>query len=344
MPSIFTETSELLVAFGVLDIQPTEVEFKDIDKFFNKTLAQEIFDKICSEIRNGTRPAEYEKLFSVGQSIKTEFLSDTERIKVEWIGPSKQRKTVSISKDLRINDNINISVKTNSNVVYNLSPHNLFLALPRGTLMATRADHWFRAAAPQEYQAMYDFVRNGYKSTLPERVGEFDKFRRVDRKNVQRWLETLEKEKERSFLELYKEMCQTVSIFSAKTFEANFQSVNPRMKRAVQENILKYFLRLNSVSYLLAGLDGGSKFIAEVPDITAFFRECKFDSIETQRNPKSLQSEVNFTLHFRHQDKAFSLPFHAEIRWSHGKFCGNPEAKLYKDFKWTDVPFFKVFL
>lgn len=35
------------------------------------------------------------------------------------------------------------------------------------------------------------------------------------------------------------------------------------------------------------------------------------------------------------------LHYPAEIRWPHGKFCGNPEGKLYKDFKWVDVPFFK---
>lgn len=80
MPSIFTETSELMMAFGILGIQPMEVRFDDIDKYFNKTLTQEIFEKICSEIRNSTRTADYKKLFSVGQSIKTEFLSDSEKV------------------------------------------------------------------------------------------------------------------------------------------------------------------------------------------------------------------------------------------------------------------------
>ena len=31
--------------------------------------------------------------------------------------------------------------------------------------------------------------------------------------------------------------------------------------------------------------------------------------------------------------------FHSEIRWSHRKFTGNPEAKLYKDFEWGLLPF-----
>ena len=33
--------------------------------------------------------------------------------------------------------------------------------------------------------------------------------------------------------------------------------------------------------------------------------------------------------------------FHTQIRWSHGKFQNNPEAKLYKNFAWENVDFFE---
>jgi eukaryotic-like serine/threonine-protein kinase len=39
--------------------------------------------------------------------------------------------------------------------------------------------------------------------------------------------------------------------------------------------------------------------------------------------------------------ESFELDFHDEIRWSHKRFSGSPEAKLYKDFYWSDVPFFR---
>jgi len=37
----------------------------------------------------------------------------------------------------------------------------------------------------------------------------------------------------------------------------------------------------------------------------------------------------------------YTYNFHIELRWCHGKFCGNPEAKLYKDFDWSSVRFFE---
>ena len=54
------------------------------------------------------------------------------------------------------------------------------------------------------------------------------------------------------------------------------------------------------------------------------------------------QSVVNIVVSYRNKkDKAleYENKFHVEIRWSHGRFCGSPEAKLYKDFKWHEVAF-----
>ena len=45
------------------------------------------------------------------------------------------------------------------------------------------------------------------------------------------------------------------------------------------------------------------------------------------------------TLENKTSRKQEKIPFHVEIRWSHGGFGGNPEAKLYKEFAWLDLPF-----
>jgi sigma54-dependent transcription regulator len=53
------------------------------------------------------------------------------------------------------------------------------------------------------------------------------------------------------------------------------------------------------------------------------------------------QSVVNITVTY--ESKVSKMPktarFHVEIRWSHGKFSQTPEAKLYKDFRWTSIEF-----
>ena len=42
--------------------------------------------------------------------------------------------------------------------------------------------------------------------------------------------------------------------------------------------------------------------------------------------------------------KEFSYGIKCEVRWSHGKFCGNPESKLYKynHWKYEDLPWVNV--
>jgi hypothetical protein len=53
---------------------------------------------------------------------------------------------------------------------------------------------------------------------------------------------------------------------------------------------------------------------------------------------------VVFTVFYEHKASGQSgkAKFHAEIRWSHGKFKQAPEAKLYKDFQRWDVPFIET--
>jgi hypothetical protein len=77
-------------------------------------------------------------------------------VMIEWLGKKRQKSSISISKDLRVNNNINISVKTNSDVIFNLSPHNLFNSLPSGKVMVTKAGNWYFKAAPREYQELYN--------------------------------------------------------------------------------------------------------------------------------------------------------------------------------------------
>jgi hypothetical protein len=54
------------------------------------------------------------------------------------------------------------------------------------------------------------------------------------------------------------------------------------------------------------------------------------------------QPEVLLSFDFldKKNQKKFSRKIRSEVRWSHGKFCGNPEGKLYKHDSWSysDLP------
>lgn len=92
---------------------------------------------------------------------------------------------------------------------------------------------------------------------------------------------------------------------------------------------------------MLCGLDGKVDFGVILPDITTWKRNWGLKQVIAQPGLSREQSVVNFevVVEDKGKRKEYSLPFHAQVRWSRGKFGGNPEAKLYKDFVWTDVPF-----
>ena len=52
------------------------------------------------------------------------------------------------------------------------------------------------------------------------------------------------------------------------------------------------------------------------------------------------QPQVRWTaeVHDRAADRARTVEGHVEIRWSHGRFGGPPEAKVYLDTPHADVP------
>jgi len=110
---------------------------------------------------------------------------------------------------------------------------------------------------------------------------------------------------------------------------------------AVLDELLRRFLRLDSSHYVLCGLDRGVPFAYLIPSITDWKRHAELAEVSVEPDLEAQQSKVRFnlSLRVRRGDGRVQVPFHAEIRWSHGRFCGNPEAKLYRDFNdWSVVP------
>jgi hypothetical protein len=52
------------------------------------------------------------------------------------------------------------------------------------------------------------------------------------------------------------------------------------------------------------------------------------------------QAVVRWQAVIRDKQRGSELPVdgHVEVRWSHGRFCGPPEAKVYLDTSHRDVP------
>ena len=167
---------------------------------------------------------------------------------------------------------------------------------------------------------------------------------REDRDALQTYIQSLRGETKSEFTRRYRQMCRNVSTVSANRFNQNFQTaLNSNIRSSVLENIVKQFFRMNAVPYILVGLDKHRPFGLQIPDVTEWKRNWKIVSLNATPDLTRGQSVVDICMVVEEKTSrtTHSMDFHVEIRWSHGKFCGNPEAKLYKEFSWSSVPFFR---
>ncbi len=343
MPSAKTETSELSVAFGILGMDPTYIYPQlEINQRFIESLSKEKYSAFLAEYKRNTEL--YERLLRVGQTMSIKHTPFRQAGVVQWTGPFRQASTTSAAKDLLV-ANTPVSVKTESNVVANLSPPNMMMNLPGGTAPSSREENWYLTTQPYEFQELYDFVRgmSPELQSLPKDIRSFEEqASRDDRKRIQKFLKGCSDSERKEFTKRYLVLCHRVAEKSADLFNQNLEaSLSTGARRAVLENLMRWFFRLNAVRYVLCGIDRKEEFALNVPELTSWMRE--WDLVEVVAKPDLTrgQSVVNFDVicrrkNDRHEHRA---PYHAEIRWSHGRFSGAVESKLYKEFAWRDIPF-----
>jgi hypothetical protein len=344
MPTAKTEATELAVAFGILDLDPANPILHDrLAQQFGDSLTEDKYNRFLGEYSKN--PEFYSRFFQVGKHLRAAQPALTHASSVQWTGPHQQAATASFSKDLLV-ASIPVSVKAESNVVANLSPYNLFISLPSGSVPATHEENWYLRTAPSEFQNLYSFVRNSDSSLshLPARASDFEsQAAGEDRERVQGVIKGLSDSMSRKFRTAYLQMCHEVASISVDIFNKNLaRSLRSSSRSAVLENLARWFFRINAVRYILCGIDRGDDFSVMIPDITSFKKDWAIRNIVATPDLSRGQSVVDFSvaLEDKRSGDRHSAEFHSEIRWSHGRFCGNPEGKLYKDFAWSSLPIF----
>jgi len=343
MPSARTECTELSLAFGILGVENFLEQDRDqIESCFEGTLSQNKYERFKSEFPQ--REALCTQMHNVGFGLRAIHSLFRGISSLRWAGPQPQAATTAVAKDLIV-ANTPVSVKENSNVVYNLSPYNLFEALPSGQAKARRSENWFVVQAPEAYQKLYSFIRNKGLNDLPGDVSDFERnIRREDRKPIKALINSFGSEDSQTFAQLYLDLCHEVARVSAKKFNDNISaSLNGHSRNAVLEQIARHFFRMNAVEYILGGIDKGDEFAVIIPEMTRWKKDWAITDVIAEPELDKDQSRVRFTVHFKNKMSRdnYTAQFHAEIRWSHGKFQIKPEGKLYKNFAWEDIAFFK---
>lgn len=238
---------------------------------------------------------------------------------VEWKGPQRPPGVEPIPADLRVDHVYLVSCKYNSRIQLNASPWSIFDVAPNDQ----RGD-WYGEVAAAEQQALYEIVRfeTGLVGALPDRV---DDLQPVQRRQLGaalgrgRWTSP-------AAAEAYGALSAAVATGSARRWRELLRSERHR------EATLWRFLRVAAASYFVLGSDGERMVRVRVGspwDWRQSFRLRRFDVEPVE----SRQPIVGWaaTVDDRAAGEPRTVEGHIEIRWSHGRFGGLPEAKVYLD-------------
>ncbi len=249
---------------------------------------------------------------------------------VEWVGPRRPPGDEVAPIDLRIDHVYLVSCKYMSKVILNPSPVRLFdrlLAAGHGA----RSSDWYHDVAPTEHQRLWQSCRTWLADeSLPNDVTELSK---TERRSVALALSF------RSWpVELaadYQALCAAVSERSAVRWNEAIAAAGPNTAEA----ILWRLLRIGSAPYFVLGVHGnGDALRLRVASPWDWRQGFRFRHLEVEPLDGG-QPMVRWRAVVQERSTSFDrlIDGHVEIRWSHRRFGGPPEAKVYLDTPFDDV-------
>ena len=134
MATAKTESTELSIGFGLLQLDPTyPLSEPKLRQLFDNLTYQKYHDFI-REFWGDERY--YRRFYAVGLNLRQRYPSFQNAAigQISWQGPNRQATTVSLPIDLVLL-NTPISIKDDSDVVYNRSPHNFSSDCRKACLM-----------------------------------------------------------------------------------------------------------------------------------------------------------------------------------------------------------------
>jgi hypothetical protein len=246
---------------------------------------------------------------------------------VEWKGPQRPPGADPIPADLRVDHVYLVSCKYNSRIQLNASPRSIFDA----TAGVDARGDWFAEVAAAEQQALYEVVRfeTGLVGSLPDRA---DAMTPVQRRELATalgrgpWTSP-------AAAKAYRALSEAAAAGSARRWREGLRSDRLR------ELTLWRFLRVAAATYFVLGSDGERMVRLRVGspwDWRQSFRLRRFD-VEPVGSGQPVVRWVA-TVDDRDAGEPRTIEGHIEVRWSHGRFSGPPEAKVYLDTPHHLVP------
>ena len=328
MADLRTSVTELITGLGML-------EYETLDSALAARPAQmvsvapEQWSQLEGAYQGGALRNEFHAAFENGRAFL--YASDGLRGRhpkvIEWKGAQINPGDEALPVDLRVDHVYLISCKYLSKILHNAAPTRVFDHSLRTTATSRSLD-WFSETAPLEYQALYEETVNTCGALgLPAKVTELTpRERSLLRASYPRqWPGAVENR--------YSELCCVIARESASRWSRHLVTPSER------EKCLWRLLRFGPAPYFVLG--SSKSDVLRFRIATPWDWRQLFDLREFVVEPKAGgQPMVSWRawVRNRHTNGIVEVDGHVEIRWSHGRFGGMPEAKVYLDTPHDRIP------
>jgi hypothetical protein len=330
MPSLRTEITEIGTGMGMLGMGDLEECLRARPSALLNVLPEH-WEALAEAWSSGRYRSEFLGAFANGRAFlkARDGLRWRMPVRIEWKGPQRQPAYDFLPADLRIDHVYLVSCKYLSRILVNAAPAHVFDRGLSNRGEGYRGDDWYEQVAPESYNALYQAVRAQLSgvATLPAKSSELT----VDQRGV------IKRHFKRSWPESLTAIYRSFSFAVAKASCHRLEAALPRL--ADREVFLWRLLRLNAAPYYVLGTSPAGPLRLRIATPWDWRQEFELESFECW--PEAVgQPQVAWRAQTRQRGtgRAREVAGHVEIRWSHGKFGGSPEAKVYLDTPYEDVP------
>jgi len=335
LAAIRTEITEIVTGLAMLGYRDLD-EALQVRPMSVVNLETEHYERLTHARAVGSHDREFETAWQNGRVFarSDDGLRGRPPWSVEWKGPHKPPGYEQVPADLRVDHVYLVSCKYGSSILHNVSPSHLFdraLAEKR----VERGSDWFLASAPEAYQDFYQAclvdtgLDYGYVA-MPRAVADLNK---ADRQRLKAALPKRGRLPDGAQA-VYEQFSMAVAVASAKQWRSSLRKARDR------EAMLWRLLRLQAAPYFVLGATTSGeplRYRVGTPwDFRNAFEMQSFDAWPEAAG----QPMVRWRAEVVRRGDGESIPIegHVEIRWTHGRFSGAPEAKVHLDSNPHQVP------